>query len=256
MSQEEAPPPEPKAAEKKGQPAPFPPSPPVANVWPLVIIPAVVIVIAATAGYLASVAGYQVDEVVTLVAGAATAAGLFSLVAYRVLGRKRPWIVAVALGTVALVLFGLGMLKVRDIPAASTPTRSNTSAPPAASDQVDNAGREFTQQNIGDIRHFRGADLRGARLTNLNLQGIDFSGANAAGASFEGSRLDRAVFRGANLGGAVLNNTCLRHTILHGADLTGARAFGADAAGAEVTATETGLAAFWPGPDTTSTACG
>jgi hypothetical protein len=243
-----------KAAQPPGQRNPAAPPSEVSSVWPVVILPAAVIAVAAVAGYLAGIVGYQSDELVTLAVGTVTAAVLVGFVAYRILGRRRSWQIALVLGVVAVLLFGLGMAKLREAspPAASSP---QVSTAPAAASSHNNAGRQFTQQVIGEVRDFRGADLRGAHLAHLDLRGIDFSGADAAGASFEGSRLDRAIFRGADLGGAVLDNACLHLAVLHGADLTGARAAGADVAGAEVSRDETAVAAQWPAPNAASTAC-
>lgn len=226
----------------------------VASVWPVVVLPATVITVAAIAGYLTGMVSNRGSELVTLAVGTGTAAGLIGLVAYRILGRRRSWFIAVTLGAVAVLLFGLGLRQLRAIPPAPASSKMVPGSAAAATTQ-NNAGRQFTQQLVGEMRDFRGADLRGARLVHLNLQGIDFSGANAAGASFEGSRLDRAIFRGADLGGAVLNNACLLRAVLHGADLTGTRAVGADVSGAEVTPHDTAAAANWPAPNTTSTAC-
>jgi hypothetical protein len=241
-------------AQSEEEPAELAPLTGPASVWPVVILPAAVIAVAAIAGYLAGIVGYRYGELVTLAIGTATATALVGLVTYQILGRRRSWSIASVLGVVAVLLLGLGMVRLQGISPAPISSQPPPSASAAGATRI-NAGRQFTQELVGEVGDFRGADLRGAHLTNLNLQGIDFSGANAAGASFEGSRLDRTVFRGADLGGAVLDNTCLRRAVLAGADLTGARAYGADVSSTDVTPDETDKAAHWPARSTASTAC-
>lgn len=217
------------------------------SVWFVLVVPTIVIGLAAVAGYLAG-------ELATLGFGIATMAGLIGFVAYRIPGR-RPWLIPVCVCAVVIPLSGLGWLRVMATRGGVAPPV--TAAPPVspAFPTVVNAGRRFTQQNINNVTSFRGADLRGAQLVGLDLRGVDFSGANAAGASFEGSRLDRAIFRGADLDGAVLRRACLRNVVLHGADLTGAVATGADVSGVDLTPEETSLVTDWPRPSVSSSAC-
>lgn len=225
------------------------------SIWPVVIGPMVVIGVAALGGYLADVAGYHSGELATLAIGTATAAVLVGVVVFRIQPTKRSWLTAVSVTVVGLALLGLGMVKLRDV---GSDTTSAASAPPSAASSASSAqvlaGHHFSQEDIGTMRDFRGADLRGAQFMRLDLRGIDFSGANAAGASFDGSRLDRAVFRGADLGGAVLSRTCLNYTVLRGADLVGVVATDADVSNAEV-GDEKRAATEWPQPSTQSTAC-
>jgi len=218
------------------------------SVWPVLVVPAVIIGLAAVAGHLAG-------ELVTLAFGIATVSGLSGFLAYRVLGRRWPWLISACVCAVAIPLFGLGLIRTMDSP--DDPTLPVTAAPSVRSAlplEV-NAGRRFTQQNVSDVTGFRGADLRGAQLVGLDLRGVDFSGANAAGASFESSRLDRAIFRGTDLGGAVLRRACLRNAVLHGADLMGAVATDADVSGVDITPEEISMVAGWPRPSVRSSAC-
>ncbi|MBV9013412.1 MAG: pentapeptide repeat-containing protein [Pseudonocardiales bacterium] len=203
----------------------------------------------------AAVAGYILNELATLAVGVAASAVLAGLVAYRILGRRRPWIVATCVLAIALPVFGLGLLKIKKIPRCSEPVAAAPPSVTAMPASRVNAGRQFDQQKANGMRDFRGADLRGAQFVNLDLKGFDFSGANAAGASFYGSRLDRAAFFGTNLGGAVLTRVCLHNATLRGADLTGVIATEADVSGVEVTPAETSAAYYWPPPGTPSPAC-
>jgi len=218
------------------------------SVWPVLVVPTVIIGLAAVAGQLAG-------ELATLLFGVATVAGLIGFLAYRILGRRRPWLIFVCVCAVAIPLFGLGLIKVMDTRSDSAPRVTVAPSVSSAFPAVVNPGHRFTQQNINDLTGFRGADLRGAQLVGLDLRGVDFSGVNAAGASFEGSRLDRAIFRGADLGGAVFRRVCLRDALLHGADLTGAVATDADVSGVDLTPEETSLVTDWPRPSVSSSAC-
>lgn len=218
------------------------------SVWPVLGVPTVIIGLAAVAGHLAG-------ELATLAFGIATVAGLIGFLAYRIPGRRRPWLISACVCTAAIPLFWLGWIKVMG--TRGDPALPGIAAPSVSSafPSVVNAGRRFTQQNISDVTGFRGADLRGTQLVGLDLRGIDFSGANAAGASFEGSRLDRAIFRGTDLGGAVLRRACLRNAVLLGADLTGAVATDADVSGVDLTPEETSMVTDWPRPSVRSSAC-
>lgn len=224
----------------------------VATAWPVVIVPAAVVVLAALAGLVAG-------QLATLVVGITVMTLLASLVVHRITRGRHRWVTACVVTVVALSLLGLGSLRLRGAhpePRPATVPVASGPVPPAQLPARSNAGHQFTQQQVNGTHDFRGADLRGAQFIRLDLRGVDFSGANAAGASFFGSRLDRASFRGADLGGAIFTQTCLRNATMRGADLTGAVATDADVSSVDLTAADIALTAAWPRPDAASPTCG
>ena len=123
------------------------------SVWPVLVVPAVIIGLAAVAGHLAG-------ELVTLAFGIATVSGLSGFLAYRVLGRRWPWLISACVCAVAIPLFGLGLIRTMDSP--DDPTLPVTAAPSVRSAlplEV-NAGRPGAFQDHMRLRILKGRSMK------------------------------------------------------------------------------------------------